>query len=313
MSAIVSIVGNSNSGKTTFIEKLIGELKSRGHRVTTIKHTPSGMDLADSGKDSWRHIQAGSEATITSAPDKIVRIAADPLGGFSDFQARQLAFGIGLEPPVAWEFARIAKALYKAFVDCDASLAEINPLALIDGQLLGIDTKILLDDNALFRHPDLAELRDVDEETESERAARLAGLSYVELDGEIGCMVNGAGLAMTTMDLTKLFGGSPANFLDIGGGAQADKVSAALRIILADPKVKAVLFNIFGGITRCDEVARGILAALDEVKPSVPMVARLVGTNEEQGRAIMDASPYKLITAATLADAAQKAVAAAKG
>ena len=152
----------------------------------------------------------------------------------------------------------------------------------------------------------------MDEETESEREARLAGLSYVELDGEIGCMVNGAGLAMTTMDLTKLFGGSPANFLDIGGGAQADKVSTALRLILADPNVKAVLFNIFGGITRCDEVAKGILAALGEVKSDVPMVARLVGTNEDEGRAILAESSFKLTTATTLADAAQKAVAAAR-
>jgi succinyl-CoA synthetase beta subunit len=190
-------------------------------------------------------------------------------------------------------------------------LAEINPLIVDgDGQLLAVDGKMLIDDNALFRHPDLAEMRDVDEETDAEREARLAGLSYVSLDGEIGCMVNGAGLAMTTMDLTKLFGGSPANFLDIGGGAKADKVATALRLILADPKVKAVLYNIFGGITRCDEVARGILAALDEVKPDVPMVVRLVGTNEEEGRAILAESAYKLETAKTLAEAAQKAVAA---
>jgi succinyl-CoA synthetase beta subunit len=179
--------------------------------------------------------------------------------------------------------------------------------------LLAVDGKMLIDDNALFRHPELAEMRDVDEETETETEARLAGLSYVELDGSIGCMVNGAGLAMTTMDLTKLFGGSPANFLDIGGGAQADKVATALRLILVDPQVKAVLFNIFGGITRCDEVARGILAALDQVKPQVPMVARLVGTNEDEGRAILAESPYHLIPATTLAEAAQKAVAAVKG
>jgi succinyl-CoA synthetase beta subunit len=172
---------------------------------------------------------------------------------------------------------------------------------------------MLIDDNALFRHSDLAELRDVAEETETEREARLAGLSYVELDGQIGCMVNGAGLAMTTMDLTKLFGGSPANFLDIGGGAQADRVATALRLILSDPNVKAVLFNIFGGITRCDEVAMGIREALETVKPDVPMVARLVGTNEEEGRALLSDSPYQLETATTLAEAAQKAVAAAKG
>jgi len=179
-----------------------------------------------------------------------------------------------------------------------------------DGKLLAVDGKILLDDNALFRHFELAEMRDADEETPEEQEARRHGLSYVKLDGEIGCMVNGAGLAMATMDITKLYGGAPANFLDIGGGAQADKVAAALRIILSDPNVKAVLFNIFGGITRCDEVAKGILEALREVPTTVPMVARLVGTNEEEGRALLASA--NMITAATLAEAAQKAVAAAR-
>ena len=254
------------------------------------------------------------EQVAKDKPEAIIRVVIDPFLGLRGYHANQIAMGIGLPREKFRAFAQIAGGLYRAFQAYDASLAEINPLIVDgDGKLLGVDGKMLIDDNALFRHRDLAELRDVDQETESERTARLAGLSYVELDGEIGCMVNGAGLAMTTMDLSKLFGGSPANFLDIGGGAQADKVATALRIILTDPKVKAVLFNIFGGITRCDEVARGILAALDEVKPKVPMVARLVGTNEEQGRAILDASPYKLITANTLADAAQKAVAAAKG
>jgi succinyl-CoA synthetase beta subunit len=254
------------------------------------------------------------EQVAQDNPEAIIRIAIDPFLGLRDYHANQIASGIGLPRELFRAFAQIAGGLYQVFQAYDASLAEINPL-IVDGngKLLAVDGKMLIDDNSLFRHPNLSELRDVDQETESERDARMAGLSYVELDGEIGCMVNGAGLAMTTMDLTKLFGGSPANFLDIGGGAQADKVAAALRIILADPHVKAVLFNIFGGITRCDEVARGILTALDQVKPSVPMVARLVGTNEDQGRAILDASPYELITASTLADAAQKAVAAARG
>ncbi len=254
------------------------------------------------------------EQVAKEKPEAIMRITIDPFLGLRDYQANQVCVGIGLPREQFRAFAQIARGLYQAFVAYDASLAEINPL-IVDknGKLLAVDGKMLIDDNALFRHPDMAELRDVDAETASEREARLAGLSYVELDGEIGCMVNGAGLAMTTMDLTKLFGGSPANFLDIGGGAQADKVAAALRIILADPNVKAVLFNIFGGITRCDEVAKGILAALDAVKPSLPMVARLVGTNEDEGRAILEASPYPLTTATTLADAAQKAVAAAKG
>jgi succinyl-CoA synthetase beta subunit len=168
---------------------------------------------------------------------------------------------------------------------------------------------MVLDDNALFRHPDLEEMRDLDEEAPAEAEARVNGLSYVKLDGEIGCMVNGAGLAMATMDIVKYYGGEPANFLDIGGGARSEKVAAALRIILSDPNVKAVLFNIFGGITRCDEVARGILAALEQVPTKVPMVARLVGTNEEEGRAIL--SEANMLTARTLAEAAQKAVAAA--
>jgi succinyl-CoA synthetase beta subunit len=218
-------------------------------------------------------------------PEAIIRVTIDPFLGLRVYQANQIAIGIGLSREQLGAFARIANGLYQAFEACDASLAEINPLVVAGhGELLAVDGKMLIDDNALFRHTDLVEMRDTDEETDSERTARLAGLSYVELDGEIGCMVNGAGLAMTTMDLTKLFGGSPANFLDIGGGAQASTVATALRLILADPNVKAVLFNIFGGITRCDEVARGILAALDEVKPDVPMVARLVGTNEEEGR-----------------------------
>jgi len=190
-------------------------------------------------------------------------------------------------------------------------LAEINPLLVTDQggappSLLAVDGKMVIDDNALFRHPDLAEMRDVDEEVPAETEARYYGLSYVKLDGEIGCMVNGAGLAMATMDIIKLYGGMPANFLDIGGGAQADRVAAALRIILADPKVKAVLFNIFGGITRCDEVAKGVLEALEQVSTAVPMVARLVGTNEEEGRRILAGA--KMATASTLVEAAQKAV-----
>jgi succinyl-CoA synthetase beta subunit len=254
------------------------------------------------------------EQVARENPEAIIRVTIDPFLGLRGYQANQIAMGIGLPREQLRAFAKIANGLYRAFQAYDASLAEINPLVVDgDGELLAVDGKMLIDDNALFRHPELAELRDIDEETESEREARLAGLSYVELDGEIGCMVNGAGLAMTTMDLTKLFGGSPANFLDIGGGAHADEVATALRLILADPNVKAVLLNIFGGITRCDEVAKGILAALKEVKPHVPMVARLVGTNEEEGKAILDASPYQLITATTLADAAREAVAATKG
>ena len=176
---------------------------------------------------------------------------------------------------------------------------------------MALDGKMLIDDNALFRHPDLSVMRDTDEDAPSEVEARKYGLTFIKLEGNIGCMVNGAGLAMASMDILKLFGGEPANFLDIGGGAGADKVSAAMRIILSDPNVKAILFNIFGGITRCDEVARGILIAIADVKPNVPMVVRLVGTNAEEGRAML--ANANMITAETLADAAQKAVAAAKG
>jgi succinyl-CoA synthetase beta subunit len=252
------------------------------------------------------------EEVARETPEKIIRVTIDPFLGLREYQTRQIAYGIGLKRETIKDFNVIAQGLYRCFVDLDASLAEVNPLVITGaGVLQALDGKILVDDNALYRHPDLAALRDVDEEAPSETEARQRGLSYIKLDGEIGCMVNGAGLAMATMDMTKLFGGSPANFLDIGGGAQADKVAAALRIILADPNVKAVLFNIFGGITRCDEVARGIVAAMEEVKPHVPMVARLVGTNEEEGRRILAAAHMQ--TASTLAEAAQKAVALVKG
>ncbi len=251
------------------------------------------------------------EEIAATAPEKIIKAHIDPFLGLRDYQARDIANGIGL-PRENWkQFIQIAHGLYQCYLENDASLAEINPLIITgENNLLAVDGKMVIDDSALFRQPELVEMRDTDEEVPNETQARQAGLSYVKLDGEIGCMVNGAGLAMATMDMTKLFGGSPANFLDIGGGAQADKVAIALRIILADPSVRAVLFNIFGGITRCDEVATGILAALEEIKPQVPMVARLVGTNEVKGREIL--AQANMITAETLAEAAQKAVEAAK-
>lgn len=247
-------------------------------------------------------------------PEAIKKVHIDPFIGLRDYQNRWLAKEIGLDADLYRDFGRIAQGLHQAFVKSDASLAEINPLVVTgEGTLLGVDGKMVLDDNALPRHPDLAEMRAESEETETEREAREAGLSYVQLDGEIGCMVNGAGLAMATMDIIKHFGGSPANFLDIGGGAKAERVATALRLILEDPNVKAVLFNIFGGITRCDEVAQGILTALETVEPEIPMVARLVGTNEEEGRRLLNESKYQMKTARTLAKAAQKAVAAARG
>ena len=251
------------------------------------------------------------EEVARVTPEKIIKVHVDPLLGLKDYQARDIAAGIDL-PREHWKmFGQITQGLWRAYMECDATLAEINPLVITgDNHLIALDGKMVLDDNALFRHPDLAELRDLDIEAPAEVEARKYGLSFIKLDGDIGCMVNGAGLAMTTMDIIKLFGGEPANFLDIGGGAGADKVAAAMRIILSDPNVKAVLFNVFGGITRCDEVARGILVALDEVKPKVPMVVRLVGTNAEEGRKLLENA--KMITAETLADAAKKAVAAAK-
>lgn len=252
------------------------------------------------------------EEVAKTNPDAIVKVAAHPTLGLQPFQARELAFGIGLtDGKQARQFAAIATALYKAYMDTDASLAEINPLVVLPGGALqALDSKIVLDDSALFRHTYLEAMRDSSDEPEAERQAREAGITFIKLDGDIGCMVNGAGLAMATMDVVKLYGGEPANFLDIGGGAGKDKVKAALQIILADPNVKAVMFNIFGGITRVDEVAKGIIAALDEVKTDVPMVARLVGTNEEAGRKLLAESV--LIPAESLADAAQKAVAAAR-
>lgn len=251
------------------------------------------------------------EEVARKTPEKIVRVHIDPLLGLKDYQTRDIAAGIDLARELWRSFGSIASGLWNAYRKSDATLAEINPLVITtDNRLLAVDGKMVIDDNALFRHVDIAEMRDLDVEAESEIRARKYGLSFIKLDGDIGCMVNGAGLAMTTMDIIKLFGGEPANFLDIGGGASAERVTAALRIILSDPNVKTVLINVFGGITRGDEVARGILSALEAMKTEVPMIIRLVGTNAEEGRKILADSD--MITAETLADAAQKAVAAAR-
>ncbi|MEN6408122.1 MAG: ADP-forming succinate--CoA ligase subunit beta [Anaerolineaceae bacterium] len=246
------------------------------------------------------------------SPEKIIKIQIDPLLGLRDYQCRDIANGIDL-PRAQWKpFTEIANGLWRAYTENDATLAEINPLVITsDNRLIALDAKMIIDDNSLYRHADLNDLRDLDVEAPAEIEARKYGLSFIKLDGEIGCMVNGAGLAMATMDIIKLYGGEPANFLDIGGGASSEKVAAALRIILSDPNVKAVLFNVFGGITRCDEVARGILTALDEVKSKIPMVIRLVGTNAEEGMQLL--STTDMIIAQSLAEAAQKAIAAAHG
>ena len=251
------------------------------------------------------------EEVARKTPEKIIKVHIDPLLGLKDYQARDIAAEIDLPRDLWRSFGKIAHGLWEAYEGSDANLAEINPLVITtENTLVAVDGKMVIDDSAIFRHPDFAEKRDLDIEVEAEIEARKYGLSFIKLDGDIGCMVNGAGLAMTTMDIIKLFGGEPANFLDIGGGASAEKVTAAFRIILSDPNINAILINIFGGITRGDVVAEGILAAIEEVKPDVPMIVRLVGTNADIGRKLL--SEANMITANTLAEAAQKAVAAAK-
>jgi succinyl-CoA synthetase beta subunit len=258
------------------------------------------------------------EQVAAERPDAIVTIGADPLLGLLPFQAREMAFRLGLAAHLK-EAVAIATGLVRTMRAYDADLVEVNPLAIVnetagDGlanqRLQCLDAKITLDDSALYRHPELETLRDPDEEDPADREAREAGLTFIKLDGTIGCMVNGAGLAMTTMDLVKRAGGEPANFLDIGGGARADKVSAAMRLILADPKVNAILVNIFGGITRGDEVARGLIEARAEQTRDVPMVVRIVGTNAAEAAVLLSEARFE--TAASLDEAAQRAVAASK-
>ena len=269
-------------------------------RATLMASAAGGMDI---------------EEVAATQPEKIVRVPIDPFVGLPQYTANDVAVAIGL-PKAQWaEFAKIARGLAQAFVENDASLAEINPLATVaqaDGsmKLVALDGKLVIDDNAMYRHPDLEAQRDPDEDSEAEKQARQTGINFISLDGEVGCMVNGAGLAMATMDLVKFYGGSASNFLDVGGGAKADKVASALRLILADEKVKSVLINIFGGITRCDEVARGIVDAMQVVDVKVPMVVRLVGTNMDEGKRILESA--HLYSADTLGEAAQKAVELAK-
>jgi succinyl-CoA synthetase beta subunit len=251
------------------------------------------------------------EETAKTNPDAILRLPLHPLLGLQDHDTRRVFYFLGLPAELRKPFASVLQGLYASFVESDADLAEINPLAITaKGELLALDAKIVLDDSALFRHPDLEQMRDLNEEEASEVEARAAGISFIKLDGDIGCMVNGAGLAMTTMDLVKLAGGEPANFLDIGGGAKAERVAAAFKIILSDPNVKAILVNIFGGITRGDEVARGIVEARRGLEREVPMVVRIVGTNSEEAKPIL--AQANLITADSLDDAAAKAVAAVR-
>ena len=254
------------------------------------------------------------ETVAEESPEKIHKVWVDPSIGLRPFHARQLAFAMGLEGDAFKQAVQAISGLYEAFEATDSTLAEINPLVRTpSGDIEAVDAKINLDDNALYRHPDLEELRDLHEEDPTEVEAGEHGLSYIKLDGNVGCMVNGAGLAMATMDIIKLAGGEPANFLDVGGSADAETVEAGFRIILKDPNVEAILVNIFGGIVRCDVIAEGIIAAVQEVAMNVPLVVRLEGTNVEQGRRMLEESGLDLITATDLADAAEKAVAAGKG
>ena len=249
------------------------------------------------------------EEVARTAPEKIIKAAVHPTTGFSSFQARKLFYGLGLEKSLGSQFSALAKALYRIFVEKDASLIEINPLAITEvGDIIALDAKINFDDDGLFRHPDIREMGDENEEEPLELEAVNAAVNYIKLDGEVGCMVNGAGLAMTTMDLIKLAGGEPANFLDVGGGASPEQVKKAFRILTSDPKVKVILVNIFGGILRCDRVATGLIEAASKIDKKLPMVVRLQGTNVEEGRRLLQESNLTFEVAEELYQAARMAV-----
>ena len=267
-------------------------------KVTIVASTEGGMEI---------------EEVAHSHPEKIIKVAIDPVEGFQQYHGRQVAFGLGLEGKQVNTAVKFIGSLYKAFMDLDMSVVEINPLVVTgDDQLIALDAKVNFDDNALFRHKDVEELRDESEEDPAELEAARHSLNYIKLDGSIGCMVNGAGLAMATMDIIKLYGGEPANFLDVGGGATKERVTTAFKLILSDPNVEGILVNIFGGIMRCDVIAEGVVAAAREVSLNVPLVVRLEGTNVELGKKIMAQSGLPIIAADNLADAAEKVVKAVK-
>jgi succinyl-CoA synthetase beta subunit len=254
------------------------------------------------------------EEVAATHPEKIVKVAIDPTTGYMPYHGRKLALALGLTPEQTKEAVPFFGGIYKCFVESDCSLVEINPMIVTKaGNLAALDAKFNFDDNALFRHADIVGMRDLLEENAQDVEASKYELAYIALDGTIGCLVNGAGLAMATMDIIKLHGGEPANFLDVGGGASKEKVAHAFKIILKDPKVKAILVNIFGGIMKCDVIAEGVIAAAKELSLSVPLVVRLEGTNVEQGKKILANSGLKIIPADGLTDAAKKAVAASKG
>jgi succinyl-CoA synthetase beta subunit len=281
-------------------ELYIGMVVDRGtQRVALMASSEGGMDI---------------EEVAAKTPEKIHKVFIDPGTGLNDAEADDVAKKIGIPAASVPQARAILKGLYRAFDETDSSLAEINPLILTgDGKVVALDAKINFDDNALFRHPEIVALRDLDEEDPAEIEASKHDLNYIQLDGDIGCLVNGAGLAMATMDIIKLYGGAPANFLDVGGGATAEKVTEAFKIMLRNPQLKAILVNIFGGIMKCDVIAQGVVAAARQVSLKVPLVVRLEGTNVELGKKILAESGLPIISGNNMADAAQKVVAAAKG
>jgi succinyl-CoA synthetase beta subunit len=309
-----------------------------GHNLITKQTGPQGRDVrriyVEAGCDIARELyfsvlvdRANSRVVLMASteggmeieevaehhPEKIQRVHIDPAAGYSSYHGRRLAYGLGLQGKQIATFGKFAEAMYKAFIALDCSTVEINPLVVTGaGDMVALDAKVSFDDNALYRHPQLAALRDESEEDPKELEAAKFDLNYVALDGSIGCMVNGAGLAMATMDIIKLYGSSPANFLDVGGGATREKVTAAFKIILSDPNVEGILVNIFGGIMRCDVIAEGVVAAAREVSLNVPLVVRLEGTNVALGKEILAQSGLPIISADNLADAAEKIVHAVK-
>ena len=281
-------------------ELYVGMVVDRGtQRVVLMASSEGGMD---------------TEEVAAKTPEKIHKVFIDPMQGLTDSEADAVARKIGIPEGGLKEARQVLQGLYRAFDETDASLAEINPLIVTgDGRVIALDAKLTVDDNGLFRHPDIVEMRDLDEEDPAEVEASKFDLSYISLDGDIGCLVNGAGLAMATMDRIKLYGGSPANFLDVGGGATAEKVTEAFKIMLRNPGLRAILVNIFGGIMKCDTIATCVVAAARDVKLKVPLIVRMKGTNEELGKKILAESGLPVITADNMAEAGEKAVAAARG
>ena len=282
-------------GRELYLGLLIDRATSR---VTIMASTEGGMEI---------------EEVAEAHPEKILKVVVDPAVGFQPFQGREIAFALGLEGKQINKCVDLVGKMYNAFIDMDASIVEINPLVVTKaGDIMPLDAKINFDENALFRHKDIEALRDIAEENPAEKRAKDHELNYVKLDGNIGCMVNGAGLAMATMDIIQLYGGAPANFLDVGGGATKDRVAEAFRIILSDPNVEGILVNIFGGIMRCDVIAEGVITAARELGLTMPLVVRLEGTNVDKGKKLLKESGLNIIAADNLADAAQKVVGAVK-